>query len=88
MTKTSTGIPCSPRKAGIDGRSKEKILLADDDPQLRDMLGKFLRDQGYAVRAAADGLEALKALQEEEFHLALLDLGHAGRFRVGAALPD
>jgi two-component system cell cycle response regulator len=59
----------------------EKILLADDDPQLRETLREFLADQKYEVTAAADGNEAMTALQEQEFALALLDLmlpGYSG----------
>ena len=59
----------------------EKILLADDDHPLRETLQEFLTGQGYAVTAAADGHEAMAALQEQEFALALLDLmlpGYSG----------
>ena len=57
----------------------EKILLVDDDPQLRETLQEFLAGQGYAVTAAADGHEAMAALQDQEFALALLDLMLPGR---------
>jgi len=57
---------------------KEKILLAEADPQMLAKLSEMLRQRGYAVRAVADGLEAQKALEEEKFHLALLDLGLPG----------
>ena len=57
---------------------KERILLAEDEPQILAMLSEVLRQQGYAVRAVVDGLEAQKALQEEKFHLALLDIGLPG----------
>ena len=57
---------------------KEKILLAEADPQMLAKLSEMLRQRGYAVRAVADGLEAQKALEEERFHLALLDLGLPG----------
>jgi diguanylate cyclase (GGDEF)-like protein len=57
---------------------KEKILLAETEPQMLAKLSEMLRQQGYAVRAVADGLEAQKALEEEKFHLALLDLGLPG----------
>src|SRR4030042_1602870 len=59
----------------------EKILLADDDRQLRETLRDFLVSQRYEVTAASDGHEALAALQEQEFDLALLDLmlpGYSG----------
>ena len=52
----------------------EKILLADDEPQILGALTEFLEGQCYAVRAVLDGKEALAALQAEEFTLALLDL--------------
>jgi diguanylate cyclase (GGDEF)-like protein len=59
----------------------ENILLADDDPQMLEMLAEFLREQGYQVQAVADGSQAMAALDTQEFHLALLDLmlpGHSG----------
>jgi diguanylate cyclase (GGDEF)-like protein len=52
----------------------EKILLADDDPQMLGLLTEFLAGQGYQVTTAADGHQALAALEKGEFHLALLDL--------------
>jgi len=52
----------------------EKILLADDEHPLRETLQEFLADQGYTVTTAADGYEAMAAVQEQEFALALLDL--------------
>jgi diguanylate cyclase (GGDEF)-like protein len=57
---------------------KEPILIADDEPQLLSMLSEIMRGQGYAVHPVANGLEALKALQEQKFHLALLDIGLPG----------
>jgi len=58
--------------------ARESILLVEDDPQLFTALAEFLVGQGFAVRRTADGREALAALQEEEFHLALLDLALPG----------
>jgi diguanylate cyclase (GGDEF)-like protein len=52
----------------------ETILLADDDPQLLGLLTEFLQGRGYAVITAADGQQAMAAIQAQEFHLALLDL--------------
>ena len=59
----------------------EKILLADDDAQILEMLSEFLRGLGYAVSAVADGWQAMEALKATEFHLAVLDLklpGYSG----------
>ena len=52
----------------------EKILLADDEISLLGVLTEFLQSQGYAVRAVPDGHQALAAIKDEEFTLALLDL--------------
>jgi diguanylate cyclase (GGDEF)-like protein len=59
----------------------EKILLADDDSQMLETLREFLRAQGYAVSAVADGWQAMEALKATKFHLAVLDLklpGYSG----------
>ncbi len=58
--------------------ARERILLVGDAPQLFTTLAGFLEGQGFAVRRTADGREALAILQEEEFHLALLDLALRG----------
>jgi diguanylate cyclase (GGDEF)-like protein len=52
----------------------EKILLVDDDLTILSTLTRFLTGQGYAVAAAANGNEALAALQQEDIPLAILDL--------------
>jgi DNA-binding NtrC family response regulator len=52
----------------------EKILLVDDDPTILSTLTRFLTGQGYTVAAAANGQEALAALQAEDIPLAILDL--------------
>jgi CheY-like chemotaxis protein len=49
------------------------ILVADDDPEIRELLGMLLRDEGYRVVAAADGLRALDAAREESPGLILID---------------
>lgn len=40
-----------------------RILLVEDDPTLRGMLGDTLRDEGYPVAAAHDGHDALRYLR-------------------------
>jgi DNA-binding response OmpR family regulator len=42
------------------------ILLADDEPSLRELLGEALEDEGYIVRTAADGQEAWTMLQRQD----------------------
>jgi two-component system response regulator AtoC len=50
------------------------ILVADDDPVIRSNLALLLKSEGFAVREAADGAEAARALQDPAVALALLDL--------------
>lgn len=50
------------------------ILVVDDDDINRVLLSTLLEDQGYRVRTAVDGTEALRALEEEPFDTVLLDV--------------
>ena len=51
-----------------------RILIADDDPDILEVLGDRLVAQGYQVRTARDGVEALRSLNEEIPDVLLLDL--------------
>ena len=51
-----------------------KILLADDDPVIRKLLCAVLTDDGHKVSVAADGSQAVKEAQEEEFDLFFSDV--------------
>ena len=52
-----------------------KILLIDDEPQIRRFLGISLRAQGYVVAEAASGAEGLQMLATGAPDLVILDLG-------------
>ncbi len=52
----------------------ERILVADDEANLRKVLAGLLRKQGYQITTAADGEEALAHLESEEFAAVLSDL--------------
>ena len=52
-----------------------KILLIDDEPQIRRFLGISLRAQGYVVAEAATGVEGLQMLATGAPDLVILDLG-------------
>src|SRR5262245_37820584 len=56
----------------------EAILVADDEPGVRESLAEVLRDAGYAVETAADGTAALKALEEHDFAVVVTDLRMPG----------
>ena len=50
------------------------ILVVEDEPDIRDLIGYLLEKEGYKVSTAADGAIALQKLAKEEFDLLLLDL--------------
>lgn len=50
-----------------------KILIADDDPDIRDILKLTLSEENYEVIEAADGEEALKIINSKSLDLILLD---------------
>jgi DNA-binding response OmpR family regulator len=50
------------------------ILLVEDDKEIREGVEIYLKSQGYEVFQAADGIEGLKILDQEEIHLAIVDV--------------
>ena len=50
------------------------ILVVDDDARLRDLLTRYLKEQGFEVKAVADGKQMDKLCSREHFHLIVLDL--------------
>ena len=51
-----------------------RILIADDDKDIRSVLRLYLEDAGYEVLEAADGLQTLQVLEGREIDLCLLDI--------------
>jgi len=50
------------------------ILVVDDEPQIRDLLKRFLSLRGYKVRVASDGQQALTMVEQEAPQLIVLDV--------------
>lgn len=50
------------------------VLVVDDEPDIRRLVGEALHLEGYRVRTAGDGREALQRVAEEPPDLILLDL--------------
>ncbi len=50
------------------------ILVADDDPHIRELLRLVLTRDGYAVSEAADGRQAVSVLEADQVHLAVVDV--------------
>ena len=53
---------------------KAKILIAEDDANIRLGLVATLESEGYAVTAASDGAQALRLFPQEKFDLVVLDI--------------
>lgn len=53
---------------------KYKILIADDEAEIREVLRLYLEKDGYEVVEAADGVEAMAKLQKEDPDLIILDI--------------
>ena len=51
-----------------------KILVVDDDMRLRALLERYLVEQGYIVRTAANFEQMNRLMERENFHLLVLDL--------------
>ncbi len=51
-----------------------RILIADDEAEIRDLLRLYLEKDGYEVLEAADGLETMERVKKEEPDLLLLDI--------------
>jgi len=74
---------------------QHRILIADDEHELRDMLTAYLEAEGYEVATATDGAEALRLVDSANPHLILLDVGMPGmdgfevlrRIRQGSDVP-
>jgi two-component system, OmpR family, phosphate regulon response regulator OmpR len=54
--------------------SKKKILVVDDDMRLRDLLSRYLHEQGFLVKVVADAGGMDRAFDKERFDLLVLDL--------------
>ena len=72
------GAPDTPAYGGT-GKSEGTVLVVDDEPALRLLIGDVLREQGYYVVEAADGREGLGILQSiQRIDLLVSDVGLPG----------
>lgn len=58
--------------------AREHVLVVDDDQRVRDMLVRFLDDQGFEVSTAGDGAQMLAQFSSRKFDVILLDLNLPG----------
>lgn len=51
-----------------------RILVVEDDKEIREGILIYLKNQGYLVFQAENGLEGLKIIEQEKIHLAIVDI--------------
>jgi DNA-binding NtrC family response regulator len=57
---------------------KTKLLVADDEKNLRELYKTELEDEGYEVETAANAVEVLKLLESGEYDVIILDIKMPG----------
>src|SRR5688572_11563644 len=56
---------------------QQRILVVDDEPQIREMLSMYLARHGYATTTAGDSAETLRAVKDSKVDVVVLDIGLA-----------
>lgn len=54
--------------------AKQKILVVDDEKEIRNLIGIYLKNEGFDIIKAANGIEALKILEHDDICLVILDI--------------
>jgi two-component system CheB/CheR fusion protein len=68
----ATSVP-GPKSLGVvrqsseDRRREGAILVVEDDPEVRDLLGQLLKDDGHEIAAVEDGIAALELIRRGAF---------------------
>jgi two-component system response regulator PilR (NtrC family) len=78
MTQVSLDVPrakaARPPAIGDREAPRPRVLVVDDEPSMREMLSIVLRRDGYDVRVAENGREAIRLLQGDQVDLLLSDI--------------
>lgn len=73
MAQVSGPAPAFP-PSGASGMPGARVLVVDDEPEMRNLMMRMLQSAGYDVRSAPDGEEALRLLDTETVDLVVTDL--------------
>ena len=68
----------TPRLTLVPISNSPRILVADDESSVRELLGDILESEGFEVTLAENGNEALKLFDAGSFHALFTDLGMPG----------
>ncbi len=69
-----SSVPAAVRASVSEKSGKLRILVADDDPQMRRLIRSILERDGFEVIEAADGLDALESVEARPVDLMVLDI--------------
>lgn len=58
----------------MNGKTRYKVLIVDDDARLRELLSRYLMEQGFTVKGVGDAPSMDRALHREHYDLIVLDL--------------
>jgi two-component system cell cycle response regulator CpdR len=61
-----------------DRKEIKRILIVDDDEQIREVLTDLLTIDGYEITSCEDGKSALEKIESHDFELMITDLGMPG----------
>ncbi|MCR4963066.1 MAG: response regulator transcription factor [Firmicutes bacterium] len=56
------------------GENKGVILVVDDEEKIRSLIRKYAEFEGYTVKEAADGMQAVQMAEEEDFDIIIMDV--------------
>ena len=62
----------------VASKTREKVLIVDDEENMRKTLSEILMDEGYEVTTAASGEEAVALCQRHNFRVVLMDVRMPG----------
>jgi two-component system, OmpR family, response regulator MprA len=60
--------------SSITPETTPTVLVVEDEPAIREVVVDLLQDEGYAVRQASDGLQAIDELEVDDVDLVLSDV--------------
>src|SRR3954469_21726806 len=58
----------------LAGQTRQRVLVADDDQSIRQLVSTIVKRENLLVDAVADGVEAIESLKNHDYAVVLLDL--------------
>lgn len=58
---------------------KGRLLIAEDEPGIRNLLAQLFKAQGYITDLAVDGIETIERLHKADYDLLLMDVNMPGK---------